>query len=269
MARKRSEQPRVVGFDFGPAAPAEAEAAAPPAEPPAAFAAPAEAEVAPAYAPPAYGPPVATVPLPPPQAGYGYPPPPAWMPPPPAKKGTRVKVVVLSVTAVCVGLAVVGTIADSTARTMPGGKKIPAKVTLHTPQRVGGAERMTSAFAKQVEAEALDGTFSLQQPQVALYGNESVPRYFLFAGFSPEQTGKEVYAEFSKGFAGEEEATVGKPKAMAGGVVCGPVSISGLRGAACAWASDRSNGVLVDYQKRDVPRLAKLAAQARAEVNGK
>ena len=190
------------------------------------------------------------------------------MPPPPARKNNRALVVVLSVVAVLVGLAVVGAVVGPPERTMPGGKKIPAKVTLRTPTRVGGAERMTSAFAKQVEAESLDGMVSLQQAQVGLYGTDATPRYFLFAGFSPEVTSTQVFGEFRKGFTTEGEASVGKPKSMPGGVVCGPVTIAGLRGAACAWASDRSNGVLVDYQKRDLPRLAKLAAQARTEVNG-
>ena len=276
-----ADGPRVVGFDFRPPA------AVPSYEPPVEFAPPA-AEApppAPLYPPPAYppppamepspyAPPVATLPPPAPlEGGWAtapFPPPPAWLPAPPPKRGNGVKIAVIvsgAVAATMVAAALFGL--DSVRRTMPGGKRIPKGVTLHTPERIGGAELMTSPFAKQVVAESMKDTVSLQQAQVGLYGNDSVPRYFLFAGFSPERTNGEVFEEFSQGFLGESDmGSVGKPKPMPGDVLCAPVTVGPLEGSACAWASDRSNGVLMDYQERDVTRLAKLAVRARADVNG-
>ena len=235
-------------------------AAEAPAYPPPAFAPPAPyGDVAtmapPAYAPPGYAPP----------GGFG---PPAWTAAQPAKPAMRKPFVVLL--ALVAAVIVVGLVAAVVAPepTMPGGKTIPREVTLSTPEKIGNAKRLRSAFAKQVERETVKGMASLQQAQVGLYGTGSTPRYFMAAGFSPEQSSREMYDVFrTEAAKAEDGTTIGRPKAV-GDLTCATLTVADLKGAVCLWASDRSNGALVDYTSRDTARLAKLAITAQRQVNG-
>jgi hypothetical protein len=255
-----------------PEEPGERNPFAPPAPPPSPYDAP---PVTPSYAPPPR--PGAEEPYPP---GY-YPPPPGWPPPPPSRGGVLTTLLAVATLVVLVtGLVTVGARSgdDGTpaarrsespyATKTPKPKASATGAGLRTPATVGGTDRMTSAFAKKVERDTKKTIPNAVDAQVALYGKGEIPRYFLFAGLSPEDTSREMFDEFAEGLVSNEGASAGKPRTMPGGLVCGTITIEELEGAACAWAGRKSNGVLVDYFQRDIDRLARLTGTARTYVNG-
>jgi hypothetical protein len=141
------------------------------------------------------------------------------------------------------------------------------RAPLHTPATVGGYARMTSGLATGLERDMRSGLRSSQHAQAGVYGKLSTPRYALLAGFGTESSGREVLAGFASGFH-EKGVAWGRVTTTKTGLACQTFTGAGLRGAACAWAGKRSNGVLVAFRQASVTALAGVTASARSAVNG-
>lgn len=148
-----------------------------------------------------------------------------------------------------------------------GVRRFPYGTTLHSPDTIGTMPRLHTRKARQIEVAVEADAPADSSPQVAIYGRGGTATYFLVALLSGERTGSEVYHAITSGAPSGDLGEFGPGRAVAG-VHCGKVRAGTRHGAACAWSSRLSNGMLVDYGH---PDLAVLAARTEAiigQVNG-
>jgi hypothetical protein len=190
-----------------------------------------------------------------------YPPPyQQWAPAPRRRRGRRVVGILAFI--VVAALIRLGMSAAAAEWRLSGKDRAP----LHTPATVGGYPRMTGAGAQQLEDDVTGDMTARQQPQAGVYGRGGTPQYLLVAGFALEASGAEVLAGLREDM---DTARFGKPAKVAGGLTCQTVTDGAVRGAACAWAGKRSNGMVVALHRPDVTALAKVTRAARAKVDAK
>jgi hypothetical protein len=278
---RRDDGPRVVGFDFGPPAPVEPVA---PVEPPPVMEAPAypppawpppapEPAVQAPYEPPvqaAYEPavelppaPVATLPPAPPPAPY-----PAAYPPMPVpqqqrrRSSGRDRLLLAGVAFVVVAGVAWNTVSEMWDQNVAAQQVKPVeKVTLVAPKTVGGVPRLKTATARKVER----GTAAdLKMTLTAVYGRRTGD-YLLVAGPSPVKSSRAMLASFQQN--ATDTAKYGPTRAMPGSLSCSTMRVGTYRNVVCAWAGNRSNGLVMAYEATDLAKVAKATAKARAEID--
>ena len=294
FGRKGGDAPRVVGFDFGPPAPAvpltppaPSPAPSPVAEP---VAEPVVEPVAQAYPPPAYPPPAYEPPRPAPDALAGYlgpvstvaPPAPVaappdeepaqrywrpgaeipagWSPDAVAPPRRRTTVPVRSF----VSLAVTIVVALGAYRTYHRFFGDP----FTRPTAVGEYELITTNLAERLTDELRRDQFArIGRPIAGMYGIDGTPHFVLVAGDGRDDSGRAIYDDVVREAAATRGGRVG-PATTVGDITCTTATTDEVAAAVlCFWGSKNgADGVVYHFGNLGMDETARFASLARAAI---
>ena len=136
----------------------------------------------------------------------------------------------------------------------------PAVADLNAPPSIGGEQRLstrgTKALARALRAQSLPN--GGRDAEIEFYGFDR-PEYAIVAGEMTAKTGAAFEREAlrSGGWAGPA-------RRFGNGLVCGRMARNDA--LMCLWGGKRSDGIVFGFGKRDLDAMARVAAQARADL---